>query len=281
MDAARLLHVSQPGISRMIRHIEIQLGVSLFERYKHRLVATPEAKVLYDEIENVYRGVQHIQYVATNLRFGRNTTLRVLSSFNVGLQLVPRAIAKCAQHFPQTKSLFEILPTREIVRLLVAEEADLGISSAPVDHPSLEVREIGRWTLVCAAPKKLRVSSAKAFNAEILTRERLVVYNKEAPQSQAILNWLEQRNIKPNVAVEVRSGYSACAMVAAGIGVAFVDDISARAHRPDGMKIIGIPDAPQFPIYSVINSNRPPSRMARQFIDIARQELVSLLQQPL
>ena len=49
-DAARLLHVSQPGISRMIGHIELQLGLRLFERGKGRIKPTPEAHALYAEV---------------------------------------------------------------------------------------------------------------------------------------------------------------------------------------------------------------------------------------
>jgi DNA-binding transcriptional LysR family regulator len=40
-DAARLLHVSQPGISRMLGHIELQLGLTLFERGRGKLRPAP------------------------------------------------------------------------------------------------------------------------------------------------------------------------------------------------------------------------------------------------
>ena len=43
-DAARSLHVSQPGISRMLSHIELQLGLRLFERRKGRLLALTFAR---------------------------------------------------------------------------------------------------------------------------------------------------------------------------------------------------------------------------------------------
>ncbi|WP_268810299.1 LysR family transcriptional regulator, partial [Vibrio parahaemolyticus] len=52
--AARLLHVSQPNVTRVLAHTEQQLGFALFERVKGRLVPTQEAKALLPEAEKVY-----------------------------------------------------------------------------------------------------------------------------------------------------------------------------------------------------------------------------------
>lgn len=275
-EAARLLHVSQPGISRLVRHLEMQLGVALFERRSGRLVATAEARALHDEIEKVYRGVQHVRDVATHLRYGTHTTLRVLSSANTALQLVPRSIAMLVSQYPAARVLFESLPTREFVKLLVSEEADLAISSAPLDHPALEVQEIGRWHLLCALPTHhALVGQAKPKLAKALAG-RLVAYSPEAPQSAVIDHWIESHGVARNVAAEVRSGLAACAVAATGVAVAFVDDLSARAHKPDGLVFADIEHAPDFPVYLVKNRHRPLPRLGEAFSVLVRQQLQQL-----
>lgn len=272
-EAARLLHVSQPGISRMVRHLELQLGVALFERRGGRLVPTAEAKTLHAETEKVYRGVQHVRDVAAHLQYGTHSTLRVLSSANTALQLVPMAIAGVLRQYPASHFLQETLPSREITKLLVSEEADVAITSAPLDHPVLESDPIGHWTLMCAFPKDHPFLLHRNFSLKAALHTRLVSYSPEAPQSALIDSWLRSYGLSANVVVEVRSGLAACSAAAAGIGVAFVDDLSAKAHRADGLTFVELADAPTFPIYHVRNRFRPLSRLGEAFAAKSRSSL--------
>ena len=52
--AAQLLFVSQPAVSRLLSHTESRVGFPLFQRIRGRLHATPEAKKLFHEVEEVY-----------------------------------------------------------------------------------------------------------------------------------------------------------------------------------------------------------------------------------
>src|ERR687889_772283 len=65
--AGRMLHVSQPAISRMLALTEDRLGFRLFERQRTRLFPTDEARRLFSEVEGLYRGIERVNDLARNL----------------------------------------------------------------------------------------------------------------------------------------------------------------------------------------------------------------------
>ena len=54
--AAQLLHVSQPAVTKVLQHAELQLGFPLFLRIRGKLQPTPEALALEREVDKVSCG---------------------------------------------------------------------------------------------------------------------------------------------------------------------------------------------------------------------------------
>ena len=275
-QAARLLHVSQPGISRMLAHIELQLGLPLFERTRNRLRPTPEAEALYAEVEQVYRGVGRIGDRARELKEGTHLALRVLASPSTGLEAVPRALAKLATDFPAASLHFEVLPAREMVNQLLHRECDVAISTLPIEHPLLDVRSIGQWTLAGVFPAGHALAARRSLRPQDLLREPLVGFSADTPQGRAIAAWSEVHGIAPRSHLSVRSGQAACALAVCGAGVAVVDDLTARAARSSGLAFRPITGAPSFQIAAVTHGGFALSAAAAAFIDLTARALKAL-----
>ena len=66
-NAAKILHVSQPSVSKVLSHAEMQLGFDLFKRVKGRLIPTDEAEMLFDEVDKIYQQMRAIKNTAENI----------------------------------------------------------------------------------------------------------------------------------------------------------------------------------------------------------------------
>ncbi|MDB5859056.1 MAG: LysR family transcriptional regulator [Ramlibacter sp.] len=265
-DAARMLHVSQPGISRMLGHIELQLGVKLFERSRGKLRPTPEARALYAEVEQVYRGVQRIDERARGLKSGGGLTLRVLASPSTALEVVPRAVSELAAQFPTARIYMETQLVREMVGQLARHEADVAISTLPIDHALLASRVVGSWSLACVFGAGHRFETRRSVGLRDVMEEKLIAFSPDTPQGRLIADWGRDKPAGHPAQIEVRSGQVACALAAAGAGVAIVDDLTARAWRSGRLGFRPVHRGPSFEVFAVHNENYPPSALAQAFV---------------
>lgn len=265
-NAARMLGVSQPGISRMLAHVELQLGVSLFERKRGRVKPTPEATALHREVEQVYRGVKRIDDCARSLKSGARLSLRVLASPSTGLDVVPRAISRLARQFPEARLYMETVLVRDMVGLLVANEADIAISTLPIEHALLAAEPIDRWSLACVFPRGHALRRHRSINLRDVSKEPLISFSADTPQGGLIDAWQREHKAQFRSQIEVRSGQVACALVAGGAGVAIVDDLTAAAWPDDRIDFRPLNRSPSFDVFVVRNAGAPSSLLPKAFV---------------
>jgi len=266
-DAARLLNVSQPGISRMLAHIELQLGVQLFDRAKGKLRPLPEAQFLYDTVDQVYRGVQRIDDVAQALKHGGGQTLRVLASPSLSLEAVPRAVAEVVQRFSQVRLYVEALLVRDMVTQLARNEADVALSTLEIDHALLHTQQVGEWSLACVFQAGHRLQERRSISAKDVLHEPIISFSADTPQGRLIDTWRREHGLGGDARIEVRSGQLASSLAASGAGIAIVDNLTACAWQSDKLAFRPIQRAPTFKVYAAYNANAPGSPVRDALIE--------------
>ena len=68
-EAATMMHLSQPSVSRLISDLEHAVGFPLFVRSGRGLSPTVEAKTFYDGVEGMFMGIDRLQELANVIAF--------------------------------------------------------------------------------------------------------------------------------------------------------------------------------------------------------------------
>lgn len=245
--AARMLNTSQPGLSRMLKHMEGKLGLVLFDRVAGRLVPTREASVLFDELQQVYKGVANLSAVVARLQHGEDLTFTVGASPSLGHYFMPEALSELRRMHPQLRLHYDTLPVNQVEDYLAFGRGEYALTVFPLDHPSITSRTIGEARMVCVAPPGHRLSGRELIELGELEGEPLISFEPETPHGSVIAAMFEASGMSRDVAVTVRFAETACEFVELGVGVALVDAFTAKrwAHPA---RTLGVKDAGRLPI---------------------------------
>ena len=98
--AARHLGIAQPAITRSIREVEHELGVTLFERHARGVVLTPMGQVFLRRASAIQNELRLATDEIAQLRGGTTGQVSVSLSSAVQMALLPRVIAPFRKRFP-------------------------------------------------------------------------------------------------------------------------------------------------------------------------------------
>ncbi len=93
--AAALLHVSAPGISRLVKYTEQSLGLRLFERKAGRFVPSAEAERIFEQTQQIHEKVGNPDHAVRSLRRGREVELAFAAAPSLAQSIVGKRGNAC------------------------------------------------------------------------------------------------------------------------------------------------------------------------------------------
>lgn len=265
--AARALNVSQPSVTKMLRHAETLLGFTLFERARGRLIPTEDAHALFGDVAEIQLRVGALREATRNLRRGASGALRVGALPSLGLGVLPVSVAAFLRRDTAVAFELQTIHHTDILRALYERDVDLAIAyqvpaHAPVGHRWLgegELVVLFRETDLPDAPPRLELSQ--------LQGHAFVSLAQSGPIGDLFTKEVERLGLAFDEVVSARTFYIAAALVKAGVGMAVVDSFTAAAMLAPGLAYRPIRPSIAFDVHAMFLDNRPPSTLAQAFLD--------------
>lgn len=274
-NAARALNVSQPSVTKMLRHAESLLGFELFKRIKGRLVPTDDAHQLFAEAAAIQDRVQSLRETSRNLRRGTGT-LRVSALPSLALGVLPRAVAAFVRSAPGVSFDLQTVHHDDLLKRLYERECDVAIAyevpkSAPIAGEWLgegELVALYRESDLPGAPPRLDLADLAAHPFISLARSGPLGALFQAERDRLGLAFDE--------VVSARTFYIAATLVREGMGVAVVDSFTAASPVAAGLSWRPLRPGVAFDVHAMFLESRPPSRLAHAFLAEVRAAIDAL-----
>ncbi|EQL90395.1 bacterial regulatory helix-turn-helix, lysR family protein [Vibrio parahaemolyticus 949] len=273
--AARLLHVSQPNVTRVLAHTEQQLGFALFERVKGRLVPTQEAKALLPEAEKVYQQLGQFRSLTNKVKQGTQH-LRVGAPPVLAAHLLAPTVALLSKEHGIS---FELLTANrdELCSGLLKHELDVAIAFGEETPPAIMGHVLLKENLALIAPKSAAIPAEKTVILKELISHDLPIIGLDSRDPLGLLlhQTLSARDEHYQHAITVRSYSAAAELVKHQAGFAIVDPWTAKQYRQDdAVSVHALEPNMSFSVSILFAEHTPQSIATKQFITALKQQMV-------
>lgn len=261
---AERLHLTQPGVSKRIRHVEEEFSCRLFERVGNQFLLTKSGQLVCTRVEELLRSLQELrQQLAA--QEGRLQSLTIALSNSLGHSAFTARMRQLKSHFPFVEHLqLRLLSSARVSESVLRGESDVGVRFFRDDETRLTYEQIAHEQLVVvSAAHSQWLPPEEPLTPELLSTLPWVTLptTGSAGSSVPILTaFLEAQlaslGIRPVRTLEIDGFPTSKTMVESDFGLALLPSSHVQDDLQKGtLQKLSPPYEATIPLYSVYRKN--------------------------
>lgn len=255
--ASKQLGLAQPSLSQQLAKLEANIGTLLFHRRSNEMELTEAGTYLLPKVEHVLRSISELEDGLDQFREGKRLTLKLAGINSVLRVLLPEAVGKMQEDFPELD--FDILESApiEIIDLLYGRRVNVGLLAAN----SVAQARVGFMQVplledpyVLVVPRSVVLDGITDPDAQLPPEQRAILnqaiqFSFGSQHTNEVADWYDRLLPDHRVVAQCRSFETAIGLVRGGSGVCLAPALAT----------IGLLGAPgEVRLYRV---NAPPRRI--------------------
>jgi len=268
-NAARDLGYTQSAVSRHIAALEDAYGATLLDRQPRGVTPTQHGEILMGHVAAILRRVREARQDLAQLDDGTSGRLRVAAFPTAIARLVPAAVSAFRHGRPGVSVSLVEGYTPRLLEQIDAGDADIAVVSAPPDRPipadAARLTHLLDERLLIAVPARHRLARRRTVRLREFADDPFVTGS--ATDEPALMRARLPAGFAPVVEIVVADWTGKLGCVAAGLGVAFVPELAARA-APSDVRLLRLhaDDAPVRRVFAATNATRRPTAATTAFV---------------
>lgn len=243
LDAAERVNTSQSTLSKQIKKLELELGVTLYDRSKRSASLTEAGQVFFEEAKKLTKNyketlekMKRFKETSSKLSIG---TLPFLAQYDLTLNI--QAFVK---ENSRTKITIDEVEEPNLLSGLENDTYEFIITrKSMIDETSYIFAPITTDTLAVMLPKNHPLASKEKLSLHDISNESFVLMNTYTSIYQLCMSLFEKENISPNILRTSRME-SIISTVRLGQAISIFPISNFKTFEHSGLKAVPLSEAP-------------------------------------
>jgi DNA-binding transcriptional LysR family regulator len=220
--AAEQLFITQPTISKMIKNLEDELGITLFNRSRKKLILTDAGKVIYEQAKLVDKAFHNIETEMDNLLELKKGHIRIGLPPIFDPTLFPKLVGSFHEKYPAIS--FELMESgsKKIEEEVENHQLDIGVVVLPTNNNVFEYFSFMEEDFMLIIHPEHKIAIQKEVNLSDLREESFIIFNKDFVLHDRIISSCNQAGFDPHIISESSQWSFIEEMVACKLGVSLL-----------------------------------------------------------
>ena len=235
--AADRLQLSQSSVSTLVRELETNLGLRLFDRHTRMLKLTPAGAEILPLARKAMADLDSVIGSSSQLKtLGRGRVSVAASSLQAAL-FIPRCIRTFCAQYPGVKVKLYDVAQEEVLELVRRGEVDFGIGTDSGQRPDLATRLLTTDTFIVVLPPGHPMAKKRELTWNDLKDVPLIGPPAGNPVREQLDFALAREGITLERSFEVALPLTIVGMVEGGLGIAVLTTAATRLAEALGLSV--------------------------------------------
>jgi LysR family cys regulon transcriptional activator len=238
--AAEALFTSQPGISRQIKALEVELGIEIFVRHGKRLTAVTEpGRAVLAIAERILAEAANMKRAGEEFANEKLGSLTIATTHTQARYALPKAVAAFKRRYPDVQLVFHQGNPTQICEMVLRGEAEFAVATEQISlYPELVSLPCYQWNRCVVVPSRHPLAKVKPLTLEAVAQYPIVTYDFAFANRSLVEKAFEQRGLKPKVVLTALDADVIKTYVELGLGVGIMASMAFNAKRDQGLKAL-------------------------------------------
>jgi len=265
--ASDKLHISQPALSKAIKSLESEIGLTLIHRSNKTHELTDAGSVVFEYAQKI---IAQVEEMSSTLHDMTNLTR---GNINIGLPPIigslffPKIIAAFHKAYPNIQINIREYGAAKVVKSVEEGEFEMGVAVLPLTDDSFHIFPLVKEALKLIVPESHRFANRKKVHMKELKAEEFIFYSEEFALYEIMRRKFIQEGFEPNIIFKSSQWDFMVEIVAANLGISILPESICNRANNNQVRFIDLEPVTNWELVIITKKDRYLSVASRRFID--------------